>query len=65
MTGPHVRRPPLPGELGIALDPRHGALPSAINDALAVMGADGAHDRPYDRCEVVLPPGGRITSGAP
>jgi ABC-type amino acid transport substrate-binding protein len=49
--------------LGIAVDPRNGALLTAVNQALAVMAVDGTYDRIYDRFRVALPPGGRITAG--
>ena len=48
--------------LGIAVDPRNGALLDAINQALGAMVADGTYDRIYDRFGSALPPGGRITA---
>jgi polar amino acid transport system substrate-binding protein len=47
--------------LGIGVDPRNGALLTAVNRALADMAEDGTYDRIYDRYRVALPPGGRIT----
>lgn len=49
--------------LGIAVDPRNGALLHAINEALLAMTADGTYDRMYDRYRRALPPSGRITAG--
>jgi ABC-type amino acid transport substrate-binding protein len=58
-----VETVPTGAGLGIAVDPRNGALLAAVNRALADMAADGRYDRIYDRYRVALPPGGRITAG--
>lgn len=58
-----VETVPTGAGLGIAVDPRNGALLAAVNDALSSMAADGTYDRIYDRYEAALPPGGRVTTG--
>jgi ABC-type amino acid transport substrate-binding protein len=58
-----LEKVPTGAGLGIAVDPRNGALLTAVNRALADMAVDGTYDRIYDRFRVALPPGGRITAG--
>jgi polar amino acid transport system substrate-binding protein len=57
-----VETVPTGAGLGIAVDPRNGALLQAVNQALASIAADGTYDRIYERYEAALPPGGRITA---